>query len=406
MRLHIHTDGPFFSGAENMIANFLNSEEFVREFDVTFSYRRSLEYDRGLAERVHTCAEIHPLDLLDLPSRTDPLPTPARQLAKLGAYATGEKYRDVRTNTARIEAVLRQTRPDVLHVNSGGYPGAYSTLAAVLAARNAGVAHTVYVANNIAMPYTWRRALDRPLDRKVAAAVELFVTGSSHAGKALAAVLDLPREKLRTIPNGIRPRDVTEPAGDVRTRIGAPEGRPLVAVVANLEARKGHRHLLGALALLKSRGFAPLPWIAIEGVGPEEAALREMVAARSLSGDVAFLGREARVFDLMNASDLLALPSVANEDFPNVILEAMSLGKPVVASRIAGTPEQVVDRVTGLLVEPGDVGALAEALAAMSSSPEDRLRMGEAGRERFEVHFTADRSVAAYSDLYRELCRR
>lgn len=177
-------------------------------------------------------------------------------------------------------------------------------------------------------------------------------------------------------------------------------------VVANLERRKGHAHLLGALAHLKATRFSPLPWLAIEGTGPEESALREAAFARDLSGDVAFLGHEARVFDLMNAADVLVLPSIANEDLPNVVLEAAYLGKPMVASRIAGTPEQIVDGETGLLVEPGDEPGLARAIASLAGSAELRERMGAAARRRFEECYTAERAVFAYRELYSEVASK
>jgi L-malate glycosyltransferase len=403
VRVLLYTDSPFFSGAENMIATFLADEEFVAEFDVAFAYRTSPAFEAGVKERVHSSARMAPLDLLDVPDRTAALAGPLRAAGKAAAYLTGAKYRYVRENTGRIEALLRAEQPDVLHINSGGYPGAYSTLAAALAARRAGVPHTIYVANNIAMDYDWRRRLDKPLDREVTAAVELFVTGSSFASKALADVLELPASRLRTIPNGIREREIVEPPDQVRKRVGAPQGRPVVAVVANLERRKGHAVLFAALAELKARSVSHLPWIAVEGMGPEEAALREAAVARGLVGDVAFLGREARVFDLMNAADIVALPSIANEDFPNVVLEAMSLSKPVIASRIAGTPEQIVEGETGLLVPPGDEMALAAALALVSGDSALGTRMGAAGRARFEERFTAVHAVEAYRELYTEL---
>lgn len=400
MRVLLYTDNPFFSGAENMIATFFSEANLREEFDLALVHRASLKFERGAGQRLPADAPRYPVELLDVPSRTDALPALLRPLAKGAAYLTGAKYRYVRENARRLTPVFERLAPDVLHVNSGGYPGAYSTLSAVLAAREAGICRVVYVANNIAMPYTWRRRLDRPLDARVVRAVDTFVTGSSFAGDALTETLGIERSKVHTIPNGIRPRPIVEAPETVRMRMGAPAGRPVVAVVANLEARKGHVHLLRALELLKGSRQTPLPWVAIEGEGPEEAHLREHVVARGLTGDVGFLGREERVFDLMNAADVVALPSIANEDFPNVVLEAMALGRPVVASRIAGTPEQIVDGATGLLVPPGDAQALAGALATLAADPELRERFGTSGRARFGECFTAQRAVEAYRKLW------
>ena len=113
-----------------------------------------------------------------------------------------------------------------------------------------------------------------------------------------------------------------------------------------------------------------------------------------------FIGAEAHVMNLMSAVDVLVVPSVSHEDFPNVILEAMGLGKPVVASRLAGTPEQVDDEHTGLLVPPGDAAALALALRRLVLDPALRDEMGRAGRRRFEERFTAEVAVRRYAELY------
>jgi L-malate glycosyltransferase len=177
----------------------------------------------------------------------------------------------------------------------------------------------------------------------------------------------------------------------------------MVLQVANFERRKGQRYLLEAVALLKAAGTQPPPFAVLEGDGPDEPAIRAAVRDLGLSGDVSLPGREAHVFDAYAAADVIALPSVANEDFPNVVLECMSLGKPVVASRVAGIPEQIVDGVTGVVVRPGDAEALAAAIGALLEEPELCRRMGEAARERFRQCFTAEKAVAAYAELYRRL---
>ena len=105
----------------------------------------------------------------------------------------------------------------------------------------------------------------------------------------------------------------------------------------------------------------------------------------------------------MNAINIVVLPSVDREDFPNVILEAMCLGKPVLASRLAGTPEQIVDGETGLLVPPGKPHNLADALRKLLKDKDLCIKLGSKARDRFESNFTADIAVKRYLDLYKEL---
>ena len=105
----------------------------------------------------------------------------------------------------------------------------------------------------------------------------------------------------------------------------------------------------------------------------------------------------------MSALDVLILPSVQDEDFPNVISEAMALGKPVIASRLAGTPEQVLDGDTGLLVDPYDVQQLAGAILQLASNPNLRESMGLAALQRFGNHFTSQIALSNYAKLYAEI---
>jgi glycosyltransferase involved in cell wall biosynthesis len=107
----------------------------------------------------------------------------------------------------------------------------------------------------------------------------------------------------------------------------------------------------------------------------------------------------------MQVLDVLVFPSIANEDFPNVVLEAMSMGKPVIASRIAGTPEQVEDGVTGWLLEPGNAAAFAGKMAEFIRNEDLIVQMGTRARKRFAEEFTSEIAVARYLNLYQSLTK-
>ena len=126
------------------------------------------------------------------------------------------------------------------------------------------------------------------------------------------------------------------------------------------------------------------------------------MSTAGLDDTIRFVPSEARISDFLAAIDILALPSLGNEDFPNVVIEAMSYGKAVIASRVAGTPEQVDDRQTGLLVEPGDVSELAKALTFCLENRALVDAWGAMGQKKYESLFKADIAVESYLNLYEE----
>jgi glycosyltransferase involved in cell wall biosynthesis len=164
-----------------------------------------------------------------------------------------------------------------------------------------------------------------------------------------------------------------------------------------LERRKGHAVLLAAGERLAAEGVA-LRYVFC-GDGSEHAALR--AAAASLGDRVVFAGFQREVAACLEAADVVALPSL-HEGLGVAALEAMAAGRPVVASRVGGLGEVVVDGVTGLLVPAGDATALARALARLARDAGLRVRLGRAGRERVLAGYTAarmaDGTIACYGE--------
>lgn len=410
-RLHYHSDCDFFAGCENMIANFLNDERVSAEYEVSFSYRFSERYEDGLRKRVArpVAAERYLILAGTVFTRHAPsLPKPAALVLRGLNYLLLIRYWVLLWNVVVLFRAWRGRGIDVLHINNGGYPAALSCLSAVIAGRLCGIGQIVMVVNNIAKPgryrYWW---LDRPLDYVVGRCVTTFVNGSRNASKALQQVLRLPDGKFCTLHNGIAPRQPIETPEHTRARLGVEPGQLAFGVVALLEWRKGHRVLIQAVARLRELiQPSEMPVFLIEGDGPDRGELLEMTERLGVGKWVRFVGVERHIFDFMHALDVMLLPSVANEDFPNVILEAMSLAKPVIASRLAGTPEQIEHGVTGVLVEPGDHQALALEIASFIQNKSGLADMGRRARIRFDTEFTASVAVARYLNLYQNLINR
>ncbi|HEU4929309.1 MAG TPA: glycosyltransferase family 4 protein [Candidatus Krumholzibacteria bacterium] len=294
-----------------------------------------------------------------------------------------------------IYRALAAFDPDVVHVNM---PGPYSAQMGLLAplARLAGA--RVVVTEHLPMvPRLWKRDV---VKRIGVGFVDAAVTMTRANAELLVRRQGFPRRRVRVIENGV-PASFGTRMGDsnARAELGIEAGVVAFVFVGNLIEHKGLRRVIEALSRLAAA------WrLVVAGAGPDADPARDLAARLGVTERVVFLGRcsSEHVERVMAAGDVLVLPS-AVEGLPYVILEAMACGKPVVSSRVFGIPEAVMEGETGLLVAPDDVAGLAEALRMLAADPALRERMGRAGRDRFERHFTLERQIRAMSSLYREL---
>ncbi|WP_293883612.1 glycosyltransferase family 4 protein [Sphingomonas sp.] len=203
-------------------------------------------------------------------------------------------------------------------------------------------------------------------------------------------VLGVAASRVVVIPNGV-------PAADPPVvRLPAPV--PAFLFLGIVGHRKGIDVFLGALAELRARGIG---WSAVVAGNGEVAEARATSVALGLDDAVDFLGwvDEGRADTLLRAADIFVLPSRA-ENQPVSILEAMARATPVISTCVGAIAEQVVDGTTALLVDPGDVAALANAMAALAEDPARAVAMGVAGRARFEQHFSVEACAARFATLY------
>jgi len=176
------------------------------------------------------------------------------------------------------------------------------------------------------------------------------------------------------------------------------EGRPLVAVVANLWPVKGHRILVEAIARVHAQ--RPEARFALVGDGPDRPFLEARVKELGLGEAVQFLGTRYDVPAILARADAKCLPSLA-EGLPNAVMEAMSASLPVIATAVGGTPELVIPGETGFLAAPGDPASLAEQILRLLSDPGQGRRMGARGRRLIEREHSLRRLAEAHGALYR-----
>jgi glycosyltransferase involved in cell wall biosynthesis len=302
----------------------------------------------------------------------------------------------------KLAQVCRDGRFDVVHTHTskGGMIGR----AAARLARVPVVLHTVHgfafhessARGSLAFYATLERAAARLSDR--------VITVSDYHRRLAIRLHIASARRIVTIHNGIsRSRlAVSRTSFEVRRELGLDGADVMIVAIGRLAEQKGLETLLIALPEVVRRD--PRIQLVIVGEGPLQTELEERVRLFDLESHVRFLGFRTDVGDILNASNLVAAPSLW-EGLSISILEAMALGKPIVTTDIGSNLELVEDGVSGLLVPPGDSRALADAILRAAGDPELASRFGAAARERFERRFTERAMKDSLWNLYEGILR-
>jgi len=211
------------------------------------------------------------------------------------------------------------------------------------------------------------------------------------------------KSKISVIYNGVERREAGQKGRmKVRQAFGAGDDTFLLMTAGRLAEVKGHTFLFRALESLKNKGFDVKLLVVGGGKGGYRNNLEEEIAQRGLKEEVFLTGETQDMAGMFDASDAFVLPSLW-EGMPNVLIEAMESGLPVVATRVGGVPEAVTDNASGLLVEPRDSGALSEAIERVIKDTQLRSRLARNAknviREKFDISGTVTGTKRLYEDL-------
>lgn len=292
--------------------------------------------------------------------------------------------------------LFRDVPGDLLHINlPSSYDAGVSSVA--WAAKRAGYRAVVTTEH---LPMVERKYKKFPIKFFFSHWVDRAIAIAEANRPLLVHRHGVDPDRVVALPNGIDAPAILPP-GEIAALRGQwnVRGRAVVGCVGRLTERKGQHHLIAACARLDR---ATRPLLVLVGEGEEEEALRTL--AETLGVETVFTGSRADAASLPQAFDLFALASSV-ETMPLTVLEAMAGSCPVLATRIYGLPEMVDDGITGCLVQPGDVSALAQTMKEMIALP-DRLRdMGLEGKRRYEERFTSARMAARTLEVYRSALR-
>jgi sugar transferase (PEP-CTERM/EpsH1 system associated) len=288
--------------------------------------------------------------------------------------------------------VFRREQPDVVHTHAWG-----TLVEGLVAAKLARVPVVIHGEHGTLQ----LRPYQRFVQRRAWAAADRLLSVSSRLAERMAREARFPLTRIHTIRNGVdlsRFGMVSRAAARAQLRL--PSDAQLAVTVGRLVPVKDHMGLLDAIGALHRQNVSVT--LALAGDGPLLHALVERASALGISNHVHFLGHRTDVEVVLAAADVFVLSS-ESEGLSNTILEAMASGLPVVATRVGGADELVVEGVSGLLVPPRSSTDLAGALGLLLRDPVRRSAMGTAGRARAEAEFSLAGMVQRYESMYLDL---
>jgi len=212
----------------------------------------------------------------------------------------------------------------------------------------------------------------------------------------------IPAGRVLTIPTGVD-QSVFDPGkvrDHLREELGIPPGAPVFGTVSVFRRLKGLQFLLEASREILR--VLPEARLLLAGKGPQEENLRQQAEALGIGKSVLLPGFREDIPRVLNTIDVFVFPSL-QEALGTAILEALAMGKAVVASRVGGIPEVVEEGKTGFLVEPGNPAAIAGKVLLLLKNPELRGQMGDRGRRFVEAQYDNRLMVRRLEALYREL---
>ncbi len=290
--------------------------------------------------------------------------------------------------------ILREC-PAILQVNSSrdSWIGA---LAARLVRRRPKIIRIRHISTPLNNNFTTRLLYRRLLDM-------VIVTGGERTRRALIERDGLAADRVAAFPIGVdvdyfRP---APPDHDLRRELGLPSGQKLVGLISYLRTYKGHGYFIDAAAHIWARHRDTT--FLIVGEGPEEQAIRARIAARGVANAVKMLGFRHDLLNVFRSLDVFVIPSVEGDTIPQVLMQALAVGLPVVSTTVGSIPDVVVDGETGYVVPPRDAAALAQRIETLLEDALLRKRMGEQGRALVERLYSIDRMLDELERVYRNV---
>jgi glycosyltransferase involved in cell wall biosynthesis len=301
--------------------------------------------------------------------------------------------------TLTVFRIIKRFEVDIVHTNSA------VTLNGAMAAKLARIPHVWHIRENFMF---FPQMLWRPFQEFIFRFSTLIVCNSEATRAQFGK--NKYSQKLRVIYNGMDPNwydSYVTTRGLFKKQLGLSDGTHLVATIGRISEIKGQEFFVEAIARLKTKLNISVKFIVVGDVYPGNEHYRESLIKRiddlEIGGLVWLHGYVEDIRHLLCDLDILVVPTLIPEGFGNTVLEAMAASRPVIATKLGGPTEIIVDGTTGILVDPQDPNELAESILDLLRNREKRKRMGMAGRQRlidmFDIKLMIEKILSLYDSL-------
>jgi glycosyltransferase involved in cell wall biosynthesis len=288
--------------------------------------------------------------------------------------------------------VIAETKPDLIHT----WDGRANLFGVAAALAFPGIPLVATAKRHDRMGWPWRRRLDRLLDLRISRWVI-----SSPAAAAMRQLCGVASERLTVIEPAVEIPDLLpDSPGDLRRSLNLPDEAPLIVAVGRFTADYAFRDALWAFDILKY--VQPRAVLAVLGDGPDRAKLERFAADIRLGDQVRFLDRVSHGEPWLLAADVVWVPNLA-EELPDALLQAMALGRPIIALRGPAVEAVMEEGRHAVLTPRGDQPALAQATQRLLADRETARRLASAARQRASERFSPQKMIDNYLTLYRSL---
>lgn len=298
----------------------------------------------------------------------------------------------------RLVRILRREQADVVQTHLF-----HPTTVGLAAAALVGTRLKIVTRHHSDFTTLFHRPVHRRIDRWHAMNADLVMAASHAVKQAMIRYERVPASKIAVCPYGydftsLRPHLTSELRRTLREALGG-DDKVLIATVARLSIEKGHAYLFDAISEV-IRTY-PNTMFLLVGTGPLRLELEKVAHDRGIEKFIRFLGWRSDAREIMEAADVVCHPTL-HEAFCSVIIEAMALERPLIATDVAAAPEQIDEGETGLLVPPRDGLALAKGILRTLADPTWASQLGAEARRRVVERFSFPKMMVEYEVYYSE----
>jgi len=298
----------------------------------------------------------------------------------------------------KMRKLLQHHRPEVLQLNSSR-DSWIGSIAAHLTSPKPAVLRIRHISaplnRNLTTRWLYRRLVDM-----------VVVTGGERTRQALVERDGLDPGRVAAFPIGL---DVGRfkpglPDPNLRVELNLPASQLLVGLISYLRSYKGHVYFIEAAErIAKTRTDVTF---LIVGEGPDAASIRSTIDRLGLASRVRMLGYRDDLVNIFRSLDAFVIPSVEGDTIPQVLMQALAMGLPVVSTTVGSIPDVVIEGETGFVVPPRDAQSLAERITRLLDDRELRVRLGANGRALVERSYTIDKMLDGMEAVYQRMIRR